>query len=36
METIQDLLGANNLEKANIVLKQFKVKSSNLDVDGYV
>ena len=37
MESIQELLEANNLERANIVLKQlFKVESLTLDVDGYV
>ena len=37
MESNQELLGANKLERANIVLKQlFKVESLTLDVDGYV
>ena len=37
MESIQELLEANKLERANIVLKQlFKVESLTLDVDGYV
>ena len=37
MESIQELLEANELERANIVLKQlFKVESLTLDVDGYV
>ena len=37
IESIQELLGANNLEKANKVLKQlFKVESLTLGVDGYV
>ena len=37
MESIQKLLEANKLERANIVLKQlFKVESLTLDVDGYV
>ena len=37
MESIQELLEANKLERANVVLKQlFKVESSTLDVDGYV
>ena len=35
MESIQDLLEANKLERANIVLKQlFKVESLTLHVDG--
>ena len=37
MESIQELLEANKLERANIVLKQLiKVESLTLDVDGYV
>ena len=37
MESIQEQLEANKLERANIVLKQlFKVESLTLDVDGYV
>ena len=37
MESIQELLEANKLERANIVLKQlFKVESLTLDVDGNV
>ena len=37
MESIQELLEANKLERANIVLKQlFKVESLTLDVDRYV
>ena len=37
MESIQELLEANKLKRANIVLKQlFKVESLTLDVDGYV
>ena len=37
MESIQELLEANKLQRANIVLKQlFKVESLTLDVDGYV
>ena len=37
MESIQELLEGNKLERANIVLKQlFKVESLALDVDGYV
>ena len=37
MESIQKLLQANQLKRANIVLKQlFKVESLTLDVDGYV
>ena len=37
MESIQDLLKANRLERANIVLKQlFKVESLTLDVEGFV
>ena len=37
MESIQELLEANKLERANIVLKQwFKIESLTLDVDGYV
>ena len=37
MESIQELLEANKLERANIALKQlFKVESLTLDVDGYV
>ena len=37
MESIQELLEANKLERTNIVLKQlFKVESLTLDVDGYV
>ena len=37
MESIQDLVEANNLERANIVLKQlFKVVSLTLDVESYV
>ena len=36
-ESIQELLEANKLERANIVLKQlFKVESLTLDVDEYV
>ena len=37
MESIQELLEANKLERANIVLKQlFKFESLTSDVDGYV
>ena len=37
IESIQELLEANKLEKANIVLEHFfKVESLTLDVDGYV
>ena len=37
MESFHELLKANKLERANIVLKQlFKVESLTLDVDGYV
>ena len=37
MESIQELLEAKKLERANIVLKQlFKVESLTLDVNGYV
>ena len=37
MESIQEQLEANKLERANIVLKQlFKIESLTLDVDGYV
>ena len=37
MESIQELLEANKLERANIALKQlFKVESLTSDVDGYV
>ena len=37
MESIQELLEANKLVRANIVVKQlFKVESLTLDVDGYV
>ena len=37
MESIQELLEANKLERANIMLKQlFKVESLTLDVVGYV
>ena len=37
MESIQELLEANKLERANIVLKQLcKVESLTLDIDGYV
>ena len=37
MESIQELLEANTLERANIVLQQlFKIESLTLDVDGYV
>ena len=37
MESIQDLVEANKLERANIVLKQlFKVESLTLDVESYV
>ena len=37
MESIQELLEANKLERAYIALKQlFKVESLTLDVDGYV
>ena len=37
MESIQELLEANKLERANIVPKQlFKVESLTLDVDRYV
>ena len=37
MESIQELLEANKLEREYIVLKQlFKVESLTLDVDGYV
>ena len=37
MKSIQELLEAKKLERANIVLKQlFKVESLTLDVDGYV
>ena len=37
MESIQELLEANKLERAKIVLKQlFKVEYLTLDVDGYV
>ena len=36
-KTAEELLEANKLERANIVLKQlFKVESLTLDVDGYV
>ena len=37
MESIQELLEANKMERANRVLKQlFKDESLTLDVDGYV
>ena len=37
MESIQELLEANKMERANMVLKQlFKAESLTLDVDGYV
>ena len=36
MESIQELLEANKLKRANIFLEQFKVESLTLDVDGYV
>ena len=37
MESIHELLEANKLESAILVLKQlFKVESLTLDVDGYV
>ena len=37
MESFHELLKANKLERANIVLKQlFKIESLTLDVDGYV
>ena len=37
MESIQELLEANKLVRANIVVEQlFKVESLTLDVDGYV
>ena len=37
MESIQELLEANKLERANLVLKQlFKIESLTLDVGGYV
>ena len=37
MESIQEQLEANKVERAKILLKQlFRVESLNLDVDGYV